>query len=211
MGMYPAYKEIRESTLAALLSNPHDAAHVDGLLFVPADGDRVSWSIETCEADVVDASRFGRAELPFTDDERKTLGGLSLGKYPDWDEHLGFRHVLAAEDGDTLDEVLAILGAGENPDATAEALADLGLEPAELPNRSETGEADLMGFDTDLVCYGIPGYRTPGDLAAVWARIEDMLDGFPERVPAILDVVEAEVRYYYGCAARRSADLYLVW
>ncbi len=31
MGMYPAYEEIRESTLEALLANPHDAAHVDGV------------------------------------------------------------------------------------------------------------------------------------------------------------------------------------
>ena len=210
MGMYPVYKEIRSDTLTALLSNPGDPAHVDGLLFVD-DGESIRWSDEASVAAAADPSRFHRSDLPFSVEQRSVLGTIQLGKLPDWDDHLGFRCILAARDGDELDEVLAILGARENPDATAEALAELGIEPAELPHRTHTGEDDLLGFDTELVCYGIPGYRTAGDLAAVWARVEDMLEGFPERVPSILDVVEAEVRYYYGCAARRSADLYAVW
>ncbi len=43
------------------------------------------------------------------------------------------------------------------------------------------------------------------------AKIERVLGAYPELADRIIEKFDHEIRYYHGCVARGSIDLYVVW
>ncbi|GHJ42730.1 hypothetical protein Cs7R123_00720 [Catellatospora sp. TT07R-123] len=202
------YKEIPATLLAQLLERPDDARRVDGLLFAP--GAASGWSAAASRTTLTDEqldARFTWPGLAVSADQRHLLGGLDLGKYPDPDWFACF--LAAAEDPAGID-LTGLL----SPDPAEQAAAwRTATEEADLgPHHSAHQDGDSeYGFSTDTPCYGIPSYRRSEDLAAVWARIERVLAAHPRLAGRIVEQFGPEIRYYHGCAARGSADLYVCW
>lgn len=80
------------------------------------------------------------------------------------------------------------------------------VQPAD-PDETETRPA----IHTDMPCYGINGYRTADTLSAMWRRIDRALTARPDSLDRVVNRFNDEIRYYYGCAARGSADLLVIW
>ncbi|WP_238016922.1 hypothetical protein KZZ52_45530 [Dactylosporangium sp. AC04546] len=209
MGMYPEYKEIPADLLARLLERPRDGEWVDGLLFDGSAPDS-GWSAAmSCSilADEELRARFTWPRLTFSAEQRRRLGHLGLGKYPDPD---WFSHLLSAADTPQRIDLTGVLSA--DWDERNAAWAKIVEVPVEVAHHSAYRDGDAgYGFRTDVPCYGISGYRTTEDLTAVWDSIERVLASYPELAPRIVEEFEAEIRYYHGCVARGSADLSVCW
>nr|BFE58665.1 hypothetical protein GCM10020063_031910 [Dactylosporangium thailandense] len=205
MGMYEEYKEIPAALLARLLEHPRDSAWVDGLLF---EANR--WSAAASWSTLADEdlrARFTWPHLAFSTEQRRRLGSYDCGKYPDPD---WFGHFLFAADTEQRIDLTGVLS--DDFDERNAAWKKLVTVPVEVAHRSAYREGDQeYGFGTDVPCYGISGYRTAEDLAAVWAKIERVLANYPELAGRIIEQFEAEIRYYHGCVARGSVDLSVCW
>ncbi|MET7402323.1 hypothetical protein ABZS66_53465 [Dactylosporangium sp. NPDC005572] len=213
MGMYPQYKEIPTDLLARVLERPDDAAWVDGLLFEAGDpdaGTAPDWSAAASRSALADEelhARFTWPRLAFSAEQRRSLGGLDLGKYPDPD---WFGHLLAAAGTPERFDLTGVLS--DDWDERRAAWETIVEVPFEAAHHSAYRRGDVeYGFHTDVPCYGISGYRTAEDLTVVWATIERVLAAHPEHAGRIVEQFEADVRYYHGCVARGSADLSVCW
>jgi len=215
--MYPTYKEVPVEVLEALLAHPDDARANDALLFVTTD-ETADWSEVTVRCvlpDDVLADRFASAVLLVDVEHRRRYGAFDLGKYPDWETDVAFRHFVGIGDVDQDVDLTGVLEPELPEDQEIARWAALGVEPVRfrtgrVTHQTESG-LDQCGFSTDVVCYGISGYRCRNELAAVWSWILAALARSGVHRARVLERFEQELRYYQGCAARRSADLYLVW
>jgi hypothetical protein len=140
------------------------------------------------------------------------LGGLSLGKYPSWDEEAPFAHFLALKHEEGLPHVLESEADPDTELARWQALSrdTVSLRSATATYRSSSGHA-ILGFDTDVVCYGINGHRTPDELRAIWETARRAMARFPRHRDRLVARFAPFLTYYEGCALRGSADIYLVW
>lgn len=214
--MYPAYKEVPVAVLEALLAHPDDERANDALLF-EGEGEAGCWSAAAtrCElSDEVLAERFAGAVVPVEPDDRRWYAGIELGKYPDWEDDLPFRYFVGLGDVDRDLDLTDVLER-RNPDEDVARWAALGVEPvhfrrARVTHTTAVG-TEQCGFATDVVCYGISGYRWPHELAATWSWILEALARTARFRARVLARFADELRYYEGCAARRSGDLYLIW
>ncbi|MFG2039551.1 hypothetical protein [Dactylosporangium sp. NPDC048998] len=215
MGMYPMYKEIPATLLARLLEHPDDEKWVDGLLFEALDPDSDTapdWSAAASYSTLTDEelrARFTWPRLTFTAGQRRRLGWYDLGKYPDPD---WFGHFLFAADTPQRIDLTGVLSDSGDWDERTAAWEKIAEAPIQVAHHSAYHEGDSeYAFGSDVPCYGINGYRTAGDLAIMWDKIERVLAAYPELADSIIEKFDHEIRYYYGCVARGSVDLYVVW
>lgn len=225
MGMDPERKEIPAALLARLLERPDDPAWVDGLLFV-LEGNVVKWSAAASRSALGDeelARRFTFPGLTFSAEQRRTLGRYEYGRTRDWepdvdDQFLQYKKAVSSDA--TVPQLTGLLDeAGDDfyHRAVRQPLARPhgAGEPAWLGSQETTtavGEpVERRPLATDLVCYGIGSYRTAEEMAEAWRTIERNITRHPDLIERVVTKFADELRYYYGCFARGSGELYLVW
>lgn len=133
--------------------------------------------------------------------------GVQLGKLFDWQADAEFWHyVETVESGATAAGLGVLLTA---PQETWRTAIDTNTSAA---SKALAGVAyDRPVIRSETPCYGINHHRTPGELAAVWQRIDRAVTSHPDLTGRVVDRFATDIRYYYGCAARGSAELSVVW
>jgi hypothetical protein len=210
MGIYPQSKEVPEPVMAQVLQRPEDPEWVDGLLFTRVRPGIVEWSEATTRSALSDDElerRFSCPYLPFSAAERRTLGTLDLGKFPYWDSGETFwRYVDAAGSGTPAPGLAGLLS--EDEEAWHEAIDEREGPPRASP---PAGSAPRPAVRTGVPCYGISGYQTPAEMAGTWHRIDRAVAAHPGLTGRVVELFGEHIRYYYGCAARSSAEITAVW
>ena len=210
MGMYPGSREIPAALLEQVLQRPDDPAWVGGLLFVEDSSGVLDWSEAASRSALDDgelARRFTCPYLDFSVDERRRLASYDLGKLGHCPDDAEFWHYMATvESGVTAADLGALLDA---PRETWWAAIEANMAAASTAPAS-VGR-DRPTIRSEVPCYGINDYSTPAELAAVWQRIDRAVTSHPDLTGRVADLFATDIRYYYGCAARGSAELSVIW
>jgi hypothetical protein len=94
----------------------------------------------------------------------------------------------------------------------SEAASRSALDDEELARRFTCQYLDFSVEERRrLASYGINGNSTPAELAAVWQRIDRAVTSHPDLTGRVVDLFRTDLRYHYGCAARGSAKLSVIW
>lgn len=223
MGMWQTQKEISALTLEKLLERPWDHELVDGLLFAD-DG---SWSLEATRTTLDDQAlirRFQSPYLPMSLEEMRTLGELDGGDFDpslELSEDLPlFACLLTAGDPARSEDVrylLSIAGPLDKPrsEVASELRSRFDLTPPESARSANTWVtpegAKCYGFASTVPCYGINSFTPPSDIAAKWAALERVIHVHEAYRTELMTVFGPELKHYYGCAMRGSAELWVIW
>ena len=206
MGMYPVNKEIPSEVLKKLLTNPKDEKFVDSLLF-NAD---TNWTPELLKSNLSEEELnkvFICPHINFTVEQKISLGELDLGKYPYYETDFEFRCFLRLAEAQYSKINISKILYNEK-----DGLSEIMKEPATDITNSKTSDKTVRkGFHSDVPCYGICSYSTPEELQIKWQKIEQIFKKYPEHISQFLKLYEDKIFYYYGCAMRKNADLYIMW
>lgn len=210
MSMYLESKEIPAGLLEQVLRRPEDPAWVDGLLFVEDGGGVFDWS-EAASRSVLDdeelSRRFTCPYLDFSGEERRRLASYDLGTLFDWHADEEFWHYMA-----TVDSGATAADLGGLLDASRETWwAAIEAKRAVASTVPESVVHDRPTIRSEVPCYGINSYNTPTELTAVWQRIDRAVTSHPDLTGRVVDLFSTDIRYHYGCAARGSAKLSVIW
>ncbi len=209
--------EIPRDLLDKVLEDPGNAAWVDGLIFSPDGGGSSAAATWSDLSDEELESRFTWPHLTVTAEQRRLLASYDCGKlgaFEPWNAEAPFFYLLnAADHPDQIDLEYMLSIDDDGSDALADAWGTAVGEPAlvHASHRSHTVDGVNHGIASNVACYGISGYRTPEDLAGIWRKVDRIVTRYPDLVGPIVDRFDTEIRYYYGCFARGSADLHVIW